>query len=103
MNLAARRRISCYLFMGSVVPFLLSAVTFWYWFHGWSKPAWLLHNLHWYWWAGFLSLSFLLIAVGAYVTPQFWEGRNRFTTPLDDDSHRLRLDPEAQNMTSPKE
>jgi len=101
MNLAARRSISGYLFMGAALAFLLWIPAFWYWSGGWSQPS-LLHVLSWYWWAGLLILSFLLIAAGTLITPKVWEGRNRFTTALDDDDHRLHVDPDATKVGHPE-
>ena len=101
MNLADRRRISGYLLGGAIVAFLLWIPAFWYG-SGWWSQLRPLHILSWHWWVGLLTLSFLLIVASALIAPKFWQGRNRFMTAIDDDSHRLHIDPNTAKAGPPE-
>jgi len=50
------------------------------------------------WALALLCVGALLCVVGAWITPQFWWGRSRFTTPLKEPSHEQFIGPAQQGI-----
>lgn len=48
---------------------------------------WAWHGLPWEWFAVALGIFSVVLSIASVTVPPFWQGRSKFVTPLNDETH----------------